>query len=306
MKSHIVAALSIFLLIFGISLFTINSKNLTDYNLQHMIMEAVVERRVVKLGGSLSPHLQPNGDILTYHGNVYPIKQPGTGFFGALTYFPLYKIGTLYSSNYLNVSSWVSIWLGSAVAGLIGLTLYGLSSAIGMKPLEKIFISLGAVLTTTLLPYSGFPHHDLIALLPIYLALYLVIQGLTRSPNQIHHDYFYLAGFLASFALFFSILPITLILALALIVLIKGDILKVIQFAIGGIIGLIPSLTYNYFVLGGFLHFPNLMGASDDTLPLLSLSIMIPRLLRYFSQPALSIFLFSPLAILGFFGFFHV
>lgn len=302
MKSWIYTSIIIFLTILGISLFTINSKNLTDFNLQHMVMEAIVERRTVKLGGSYSHHLQPNGDVLTYQGNMYPIKQPGTGILGAMAYFPLAKLGHLYSVDYLFVSSWVSVWTSSMIAALLGVTIFWLSIRIGIESKYSTLISLGSILCTTIFPYSGFPHHDLIALLPIYLALYLVVQGISLRVDKIHHDYFYLAGFLAAFSLFFSILPFTFIISLLIITFVKKGIGSSAQFMIGAAIGIVPSLVYNFFVLGGLFHFPNLMGSAIDTIPHFNLVTMVPTLLRYFIQPGLSVILFSPLAFMGLIG----
>lgn len=302
MKTWLYSTITIFLLIVGISLVTINSKNLADFNLQHMTIEAITERRTVKLGGSYSQYLQPNGDILTYQGNVYPIKQPGTGFLGALAYFPLFKLGILYSTNFLLVSAWVSLWTSSVIAGLIGIIILSLCLKMKMTHFQSILVATGSIVCTTLLPYTGFPHHDLIALLPIYASLYLVMQGITTEKQKMQHDYFYIAGFLAAISMFFSILPITLVVSLGLVVFFKRGFLATCQFMFGGLIGIIPSLTYNYFVLGGFLHFPNLMGSSVDTIPHFTLSSMVPNLLRYFSQPGLNVILFSPLAFIGLVG----
>lgn len=299
MKSWVYLTLSIFLLVVGISLVTINSKNLTDFNLQHMTIEAITERRTVKLGGSYSPHLQPNGDILTYQGSVYPIKQPGTGFLGALAYFPLSKLGILYADNYLWVSAWVSVFTSSVIAGLIGVVIFWLCIRLDVSKIHAFLIALGSIFCTTIFPYTGFPHHDLIALLPVYLSLYLVLQGITKKKQDTHHDYFYLAGLCAGLSLFFSILPITLLLGLGLIILVKRGFWETVQFGVGAVFGIMPSLVYNYFVLGGFLHFPNLMGASVDTIPHLNLFSMVPNLLRYVTVPGLNVILFSPLAVLG-------
>ena len=302
MKPQFRTYILLFFSLVGISLFTLNSKNLTDFNLQHMSVEAIVERRTVKLGGSYSHYLQPNGDVLTYQGNVYPIKQPGTSMLGALAYFPLSKLGHLYSADYLFASAWVSLWTSSVILGLLGLVIYALCLRAGVSGIHSVLISLGSLLCTTVFPYTGFPHHDLLVVLPIYLALYLVIQGLATAKKNLHHDYFYLAGFLSSLSLFFSILPATLIVTLTLLIFFKKGLSRTLEFVLGGIVGLFPSLTYNYFVLGGFFHFPNLMGSSVDTIPHFNIMSMIPALLRYFTSPGLSVILFSPLAFMGLVG----
>lgn len=302
MKSALLPSIAVFFIIFGLSMVTINSKNLTDFNLQHMVVEAIVERRSVKLGGSYSSHLQPNGDVLTYQGNVYPIKQPGTGVLGAISYFPFFKLGNSYYQDYLHVSSWVSIWTSSFVAGLIAVTIFYISSLIGVSSLFAALLAIGSIICTTVLPYTGFPHHDTIAMLPLYSALYLVLQGILIPRSKVQHDYFYMAGFLATLSLFFSILPITIVISLGLITFWKKGFAASLEFGVGALIGIIPSITYNYFVLGGLLHFPNLMGSSVDTIPHFNISMMIPSLLRYFTQPGLSVILFSPLAVIGLLG----
>jgi|GEM_PF-2986772 len=302
MKKYLWYFVSIFFIVFGVSLFAINSKNLQDFSLHHMISEAIVERRIVNLGGSYASELQPNGDVLWYQGKVYGIKQPGTGFLGAMAYYPVSKFGIHYATNYLLASGWVSIVTSSFVLALIALIVFVFSYKLGAGMRLASLLGMGSVLCTNLLPYSGFPHHDTIALLFVLLATYLGIQGAASPTSKHRHDYFIWSGFFAGIVIFFSMLPVSLIITLALIIIFYSGWFSTAQFTLGLFLGLVPTLTYNYFALGGFLHFPNVMGASLDTIPHFSIMQMIPNLMRYVTQPGLSVILFSPLAVMGLYG----
>lgn len=300
MKIAIKLSITLFLFVTGVLLITMNSRNLVDYSLHHMLVEAVAERRIVNLGGSYSEHLQPNGDILSYQEKVYAIKQPGIGIVGGMTYLPLSKIGIKYSTDYLLSSGWVSLWTTIIPSAMIAVIIFFITFNLTKKHFPSMLIGLGAVLTTTLLPYSNFPHHDTAAMLPLYGSIYFLLEGYIIRKEKFHRDYVFYAGILLGISFFFSMLPLSFILSLGIIVIWNFGLKETFKFAIGGIIGIIPSLMYNYFVLGGLLHFPNLMGSSVDTIPSISLN-QITYLSRYLLQPGLSIILFAPLTVLGLF-----
>lgn len=298
MKIATQLSIVIFLFVTGVLLITLNSRNLVDYSLHHMLVEAVAERRIVNLGGSYSEHLQPNGDVLTYQGRVYPIKQPGIGIVGGMTYLPLSKIGIKYSTDYLRSSSWVTLWTTIIPSALISVIIFFITLKLTKKYSLSMLIGAGVILTTTLLPYSNFPHHDTVAMLPLYISILCLLEGYIARKEKHQRDYVFYAGIMLGLSFFFSMLPLSFIVSLGIVVLWSFGYRETIKFALGGFIGLIPSFMYNYFVLGGLLHFPNLMGSSVDTIPSLSIN-QLTYLSRYLLQPGLSIILFAPLAVVG-------
>src|SRR5262245_58088316 len=74
-------------LLYGV---TINSSNLTEFNLQQIGVEAIVERGHFFVEGSPTPQLQPQLDVFQFQNHLYAAKQPGQFMAGALVYFVLY------------------------------------------------------------------------------------------------------------------------------------------------------------------------------------------------------------------------
>jgi len=72
-------SLFLFLSLWFIYGFLINSDNLKAFGLQQMGVEAIGERGHFYLEGSKSPQLQPIGDTFSHDGRIYAAKQPGTG-----------------------------------------------------------------------------------------------------------------------------------------------------------------------------------------------------------------------------------
>src|SRR5262245_25900597 len=80
---------------------TLNASNLTEFNLQQMGVEAIVERGVFYVEDSPTPLLDPRGDVFELGEHLYAAKQPGQFMAGALVYFFLFRLGLSYLSNFL-------------------------------------------------------------------------------------------------------------------------------------------------------------------------------------------------------------
>ena len=72
-------SLFLFLSLWFIYGFLINSDNLKAFGLQQMEVEAIADRGHFYLEGSKSPQLQPIGDTFSHDDHIYAAKQPGTG-----------------------------------------------------------------------------------------------------------------------------------------------------------------------------------------------------------------------------------
>src|SRR6185503_3311985 len=101
--------LSLFLFVWSVCGFFINTTNLAAFNLQQAGVEAMVERKQFSLEGSATPQLQikvyydgdkPFGDTFMYNGRQYAAKQPGQFMAGAVVYFFLRLLGLSYQNNY--------------------------------------------------------------------------------------------------------------------------------------------------------------------------------------------------------------
>src|SRR5436305_10315283 len=92
-------SLFLFLSLWFIYGFLINSDNLKAFGLQQLGVEAIGERGHFYLEGSKSAQLQPAGDTFSHGGKVCAAKQPGQIMDAGLASFIMPKAG----SNYLKV-----------------------------------------------------------------------------------------------------------------------------------------------------------------------------------------------------------
>src|SRR5439155_27036693 len=83
-------SLFLFLSLWFIYGFLINSDNLKAFGLQQLGVEAIGERGHFYLEGSRSAQLQPAGDTFSHGGHIYAAKQPGQFMAGAIAYFFLH------------------------------------------------------------------------------------------------------------------------------------------------------------------------------------------------------------------------
>jgi len=80
-------SLLLFLLLWFAYGAAINSSNLLDFDLQHVGVEALVERGHFYLEHSIPSQRQSKGDVFTYEGHNYAAKQPGQFMVGRLFTF---------------------------------------------------------------------------------------------------------------------------------------------------------------------------------------------------------------------------
>ncbi len=246
----------------------INARDMQDFNLQHIGIEAIVERHHLWLEGSPTPQLQTRGDVFQYNDHTYAAKQPGQFLFGAAAYRVASAFGLSYRADYVRTAAWVTFGSASLLLAL-GITAIQRTSQrwlgdYGLQPLSYL-TALAAAGGTTLLAYSGLPHHDLIAAALLVCAAsgaYAASQERQRGWAQVRA---LLAGLCLGLTLTTSMLPLfsaVVVAVYAVAILTWSERAALLT---GGIAGLLPLLLYNYASFGNPLLMANVAGNFNDT-----------------------------------------
>jgi len=246
----------------------INARNMQDFNLQHIGIEAIVERQHLWLEGSPTPQLQTRGDVFRFNEHTYAAKQPGQFFFGAAAYRVVTALGLSYRNDYVRTAAWVTFGSASLLLALGIVAIQRTSQRwLGDYGLQALsyFTALAAAAATTLLAYSGLPHHDLIAAALLVCGFSCAFAASEeRRPTRAHFCAVF-AGLFLGLTLTTSMLPFfsAIVVALyALAILTWGERAALL---IGGLLGLLPLLLYNAISFGNPLLMANVAGDFNDT-----------------------------------------
>lgn len=259
----------LFLLVWLAYGLTINSRNLEAFNLQQMGVEAIVERGAFHVEGSRSPRLQPLGDVFDYNGHKYAAKQPGQFMAGAIVYFFLHLAGLDYVNNYLLTSALVTFFTASLVAALSATLLYRLARAMTKEGASRSWPLAAALVyafATTLLPYAGIAHHDVIASGFVLIAFHFAFR-LSRDPEHGRGAVLssVSAGVFLGLTVTTSMLAFWPAVAVGLYFLALARRRVLPHFLLGGVAGLLPLLVYDAVNFGNPLLLPNVAGNYSDT-----------------------------------------
>lgn len=256
----------------------INSSNLIDFDLQHVGVEAMVERGHFYLDHSIPSQRQSKGDVFTYEGHNYAAKQPGQFMVGALVYFPLHKLGLSYANNYLLTSALVTFFTTSLVLAISGVALFGVACELspdghGSLPptlagrVRRPFFwplaaTLSYALATTAFAYSGIAHHDVLATGYLVIAFYLIMQ-LSRKSARKRVCYFRAggAGLLLGLTITTSMLPFFMVVLSACYFFCLRRWRLVPVFLVGLFAGLLPLSVYDLVSFGNPFLLPNIAGS---------------------------------------------
>ena len=244
---------------------TINSGNLSEFNLQQIGVEAVAERGHFYLEGSRAPELQPRGDVFEFGGHKYAAKQPGQFMAGALVYFLLRPFGVSYTGNYLLASALVTFLTASLVTALAGVALFRLAREFDQDNLRRpLAVALVFGLCTTALPYAGIAHHDALASGYLLLAFHLFVRVARETTRRARLRTF-LAGLLVGLTLTTSMLPafMAAVVGLYFLSLRRWRLLPFV--VLGAAVGLAPLFVYDAVSFGNPFLLPNVAGNYSDT-----------------------------------------
>ena len=291
-----------FLFVWGVLAVFINSNDTYSFNLQQMGIESLVERGRIYLEGSKSPYLQPMGDTFRYQGHVYAAKQPGQFFIGSIPYFFLNKLGLTYLKDYLLTGALVTFFTSSFMVALIimmvFITILQLTHSSGGAIAVSLFTGFG----TILFPYSGVTHHDIYGAFFAFLCFFLLFMRY-RTKTRSARFLIPFAGFIGSFTLFSSLLPLAVILICGFYVFLFRQKRDIFLFALFFLLGLVPLIGFNWIVFNHPMNFPNVVGHFSDTMPHLSILNILKKFRFYLLSPSNSIFFYSPIVLWALIGF---
>jgi hypothetical protein len=307
MKLH-KTELALFLFVWSVCGFVINSTNLAAFNLQQAGVEAMVERKQFSLEGSATPQLQikvyydgdkPFGDTFMYNGRQYAAKQPGQFMAGAVVYFFLRLLGLSYQDNYALTSALVSFFTSSFVTAAAALAVFRIAREFtGSESLASPLASaLLYAFGTTAFAYSGFAYHDTLASGYLVIAFYLALL-LARKKVRREALVAAAAGLLLGLTVTTSMLPFFMACVVGVYLLTLRRWKITLAAAGGGLVGIAPLLWYNATSFGNPLLNSYTAGGYPESALHFNFHNSIEKVGLYASE----ITLYDPLVWLGLVG----
>lgn len=243
----------------------INSANLLQFNLQHIGVEAIVERGHFFLEGSASERLQPLGDVFLYDGHKYAAKQPGQFMAGAVVYSALRVAGVSYEDDYLLASALVTFFTVSLVLAASAVAVFRISRELFAERATLFWplaATLAYALSTTAFAYSGIAHHDALATAYLIIAFYFILR---LSRGSATGRAAALASCCAGLLLGLTITTSMLVFFMACICALYFFSLRFWRlaplFLCGALAGLTPLFIYDAVSFGNPFLLPNVAGA---------------------------------------------
>jgi|GEM_PF-1630948 len=296
--------IALFLIVLGGLTATINSWNAKYFGLQNATVAALVENKTFALVDQVIPgfNLVEGTETFRFGKYVYPMKQPGGTIIGALVYWPLYKLGFTFHNHFDYVSHAITFGTSSIMITLGSMLIFWVVLDITHKKYVSMVSALIFVFGTIIWPYSGVLHHDIYG---VFWGLCALTSFYFGHKEDSVKKYLW-AGFFATFALFFTMLPLTLPLVFWLITLLEKRKKYLLAMSLGMLIGFVPNMIFNYITFNNPLLPPNMAGKVSDTVPLLSLSNLVSKISFYLLDVRTSLFVFSPILIFGVIGIWYM
>lgn len=256
--------LSVFLASWALFAAFVDRRDLESYRLAHAVVESIVERGTYALGGSRQPIFQAPGDTFPYGGRRLPAKQPGLFTLAALPYAALHRLGITYADDYFLAARLVTLATGTLFAALSCAALYGLVTGVwGYPRAVGAFTTASYGLGTLLLPYSGVPHHDVVAAALLLMAVSR-LERLRLAPDVPPREAA-VAGALLGLTLFVSMLPALVVLVTLAAVAAWRRVPLALWCGLGFALGVLPLAAYNAVQFGNPLVQANMAGEYADT-----------------------------------------
>jgi len=298
----------LFLFVWTICGFLINSTNLEAFNLQQAGVEAMVERKQFSLEGSSTPQLQikvyydgdkPFGDTFMHNGRQYAAKQPGQFMAGAVIYFFLRLLGFSYQNNYALTAALVSFFTSSLVTAAAALAVFRIARELTGD--ESFSWPLASALLyafgTTAFAYSGFAYHDTLASGYLVIAFYLALL-LARKRVRRESLIAFVGGALLGLTVTTSMLPFFMACVLGVYLLTLRPWKITLAAIAGGLVGIAPLLWYNAISFG----IPLLNSYTAGGYPKSDLHFNLHNSIEKVGLYASEITLYDPLVWLGLLG----
>jgi hypothetical protein len=278
---------------------TIDRTDVYDYALQQFVIASLVSKGTYAIGEAGDERLRRMADTFVYEGKRLPAKQPGQFTIGALAYLACSPFGIAYSRDRILASAVVTWLTSSLLSALAAACLYLLLAGVwGFARGHAALAAIACGLATTLFPYSGVAHHDILAVSFLVMALYLIEKssgaGGGRAPVAL-----LAAGTLLGATLFTSMLPGVVVLVLLARVLLARNLKRAAAVLAGLCVGLLPLLAYNTHYFGNPFLQANVAGGFTDTFFRPDPGSFLHHLNVYFGAGDLSILKYMPILILG-------
>lgn len=280
---------------------TMDRRDLNGFTLQQAGIDAIVTHGTFTLGHSELKILKPRGDTFRGKRGIMPAKQPGQFATGAIAYFFISHLGMTYERDYLLTAALVS-WFSAALIGSIALTmLYLVLVKWGIRKRYAVWSSLSVALGSNWLIFGGVPHHDILSISYLVMGLYFAERAMDHLDGEKWY-FSILAGFFAGISVFTSMLPALIVMAFGFYVFFTLRLKHILYVGLGFFLGLLPLAIYNGYYFDNPLTQANMAGNFSDTFINFIWKQFIDRVDAYVGWGGISIWKYSPLVALGFFG----
>lgn len=270
------------------------------WNLLHAWVEAMGERSELHLDGATLPEFAGLADdtYVADDGHRYARNAPGSYLFGAGMYRVVSSVTGISYRDSFELASCLVAWLVTGLATAIAATLMAhIGAMLTGSALGGVVIALAYGLGTLALPWSGLPYQHQTAAVWIVAALYLGGRLRDRESPVVAAG----AGLCLGLVPFFSYAQVPVAACVGLYVLAScrtGRERLIVAGAAAA--GIVPTLAMNAAYWGG--PFTTVYQASGDPevvdlVP--SWSLVRARLHFYLTNPASSLFFYSPVLVLG-------
>ncbi len=290
-------SINFFLLIWLLSFLLIGSRDLLDYRLQSIGVDAWATFGTAEVGLSSSAHLKPAGDVFEYNGKLFPAKQPGQFVLGAVFYSVIKILGWSFENNYLLAAGLVAALTScffTALAAVMLLRHLILVHRVGQA--AACLVVANTFIGSQWYVYSSISHHDILAGCTLLMAIILLDPKL-EFPS---YGKLLFSGLLLGLTLFTSMLPAALVAAIigycffASIFIHRRHLLTLLGFGIG----VAPIFIYNVYYFESPWTPPNIAGGYSDTYPTLDPIRILHHANMYLGYSGLSQALYSPISYL--------
>jgi hypothetical protein len=288
-----------FLLIWMVYGAMINVSELRTYSLAQGVAESIVERGTFAIGNSKIPEFNSSLDSFHFQGKLLPAKQPGVFLATAIPYSALRLFGISYEKYRDFVSAWTTWWTSGLLAAWFAVCFYGFLINLGIRRSQSLFMTSALAFGTNLFPYTGTPHHDVMA---SCLLGFATIGLLELHPGRRSLSIF-LAGALLGLVIFFSMLPALLVAGCLVFSLFHLGLRKSAVYGAGFLAGYLPTAFYNLHYFGNPLTQANLAGNYSNTFFAPSWTTFLIRWNEYLSPMSnMSVPHTMPVVLLGLIG----
>ncbi|MBS1958249.1 MAG: hypothetical protein JST80_02135 [Bdellovibrionales bacterium] len=277
--------------------------DLHTYSLYQGVAESIVERHTFAIGNSRAPDLREFGDVFNARDMWLPAKQPGSFVMASVPYAIFHLFGYNYSDDYRLVSAMTTWWTCGFLAALSVVLLFHFLLTMGYARKVAATCAFAYGFASTIFPYTGVPHHDVIATTFVLLAFMLMFLSSPMSSNR----RVAFIGFLLGFTIFTSMLPALLVAALCLFSLYHLKFRKTVVVGFGFLLGYLPLACYNAHYFGSPFRQANQAGNYNDTFFKPSLDLFWTQLNLYFGfNSYITAMKCMPIFVLGLAGLFFL